>query len=92
MSVYSLTAVVTPEIVRAWAREAGVHVLSTSNDALYAKKSYLCMYAATAGSKTIVLPRPAGVFNPIGEHPYGEGVLEIDVSLMEGETKVLHYR
>ncbi len=91
-SVYSLTAVVTPEIVRAWAREAGVHVFSSSNDTLYANKSYVCINAATAGLKTIVLPRKADVVNPLTGHSYGRGVREVDLSLMQGESKILHYR
>jgi hypothetical protein len=91
-SVYSLTAVVTPEIVRAWAREAGVHIFSTSNDTLYANTSYVCINAATAGLKTIVLPHEADVVNALTGHCYGRGVRKVDLSLMPGETKILRYR
>jgi len=48
-------------LLRNLARFAGAHVWIESDDVLYANQSLLCLHTASAGTKTISLPRPARV-------------------------------
>jgi hypothetical protein len=90
-SVYTLNPVLTPEIIRAWAKKAGVHIFSCSNDTLYANKSYVTINAASAGNRVIKLPYKADVYNAIDQRLLYRGVQDVDLSLMQGETIILRY-
>ncbi len=46
-----------PQLLRNLARFSGAHVWCESNDVLYANQSLLCFHSASAGEKTIRLPR-----------------------------------
>ena len=91
-SVYSLTPVLTPDVVRTLARSAGVHIYSTSNDTFYANKSYITINGGIAGDKTIDLPFAADVYNALTEDILYENVTRIDTSLMVGETQIFRYQ
>lgn len=89
VSIYTLNPVLTPEIIRAWARKAGIHIYSDSNDTFYANKSYLTVNAAAAGSRVIKLPRRADVYNAVRNRLMYRDVDEVELSLMKGETVIL---
>jgi len=90
-SVYTLNPVLTPEIIRALAKQAGVHIFSRSNDTLYANKSYVTINAASAGSKIIKLPYKADVYNAIDQRLLYRDVQDVELSLMQGETVIIRY-
>ncbi len=48
--------VLTPEILRSFYREAGVHVYIETNDVIHAGGGYVALHAASAGVKEINLP------------------------------------
>jgi hypothetical protein len=91
ISVYILTPVGTPEVVRALARSAGVHVFNSSNDTFYANKSYITINGGIAGDKTLELPFAADVYDAVTEEPMYKNVSRFDTSLMLGETQVFRY-
>ena len=66
-SFYTMTPVLTPELVRALARFTGVHVYNPANDTFYGSKSYLSINGGIAGDKSIRLPFAADVYNAVTE-------------------------
>ena len=91
-SMYSLTPVLTPGIVRVLARSAGVHIFSESNDTFYANKSYITLNAGDTGEKIIKLPFKANVYQAIDNQLYFQAVDSFTLSLMEDETIILRYQ
>lgn len=57
----------SPETVRFAAEIAGAHVYLRSNDAVYAGAGFLAVHAASAGSKTIMLPTRCRIFDESGK-------------------------
>jgi hypothetical protein len=90
-SIYFITSVLTPEVVRALARSAGVHIYSTNNDTFYANKSYITVNGGTAGDKIIELPFASDVYNALNEDPLYKNVTRIDTSMMVNETQIFRY-
>lgn len=68
--------------------EAGVHVYCPTGDNLSANASWVCLHAASAGVKTIRLPRPVPVYDVFGEKLIHERGSEFQVQMRTGETGV----
>jgi len=60
-SVFCGASFLPPALLRSLARHAGVHVYSESDDILDANDSFVLLHTATAGDKTITLPRAGDV-------------------------------
>jgi hypothetical protein len=60
-SIFCSIPVMPSEILRQIAREAGVHIYSDSDDALYACENFVALHTKSAGEKTIALPFPARI-------------------------------
>jgi len=60
-SVYVSMLNFGPQLLRNLTRYAGAHVWCDSDDVVYANSSMVCLHTASAGHKTITLPRPAVV-------------------------------
>jgi hypothetical protein len=91
-SIYTLTSVMTPELIRALARSAGVHIYSATDDTFYANKSYITINAGQPGDKSIELPFAADVYNALTEETLYTNVTRIDTSLMTGETQIFRFQ
>lgn len=57
-SVYTMNPVLPPEVWRAIARRAGVHVYNKRNDTLYANSRYLCVNADGPGERVLKFKKP----------------------------------
>jgi hypothetical protein len=60
-SVYCGATVLPPGLLRGLARQAGVHLYATRDDVLDANDAFVLLHTATAGDKTVALPRPGDV-------------------------------
>jgi hypothetical protein len=60
-SIFCSTPVMPSAILRQIARDAGVHIYSESNDALYACENFVALHSKSAGEKIIALPFSARV-------------------------------
>jgi len=60
------------EILRQISREAGVHIYSDSDDALYACENFVALHSKSAGEKTIALPFRARVTDIFGNKVIAE--------------------
>lgn len=76
-SVFSAAPMLNQYVLRNIARSAGLHVYSDGNDVVLPGKSFLMVHAATAGEKTIRLPRPTDVYECYDEREIGRGITEI---------------
>lgn len=78
----------TPELVRALAKVAGVHVYTEDNSAVWAAEGYLSIQAHKAGPVAIDTGKRAPVKDALEGKPLGQGP-RVTVPFTEGEVKVL---
>ena len=80
----------TPELVRALAKLAGVHVFTENNSAVWATERYLSIQAHQAGPVVISTGKPGPVRDALDGKVVGTGP-QVTVQFARGETKVLEY-
>ncbi|MBU0607658.1 MAG: hypothetical protein KKI08_07205, partial [Armatimonadetes bacterium] len=80
----------TPELVRALAKLAGVHVFTEDNSAVWATERYLSIQAHEAGPVVINTGQPGPVRDALDGKTLGQGP-KVTVEFTKGETKVLRY-
>ena len=80
----------TPELVRALAKAAGVHVFTEDNSAVWATDSYISVQAHKAGPLLINTGKAGTVFDALDGRPLGEGP-SVTVEFAQGETRVFRY-
>ena len=90
-SIYCATSNMPAAIYRELARYAGVHIYNESDDTLYANRSFLCIHASSAGSRTITFPQSVDVYDAFFETSLGTNTTTYTTSLSEGETLIIRY-
>ncbi len=80
----------TPELVRALADLAGVHLFTRGAATVWAADGFLSLQAHEAGPLTINVGEPGPVYDALDGTPLGEGP-EVTLDLKQGETRVLRY-
>ncbi len=79
----------TPELIRALARWAGVHVWTDCNDIVQVNPPWLHLHASQGGRKRIALPNGITVYDPAE----GQIIRQVDgtyeIALGEGESRLL---
>lgn len=88
-SVFIGERTLTPELIRALAWWAGVHVWLSSNDVLHVRRPWLHLHATRSGRKTLFLPEGISVYDPAEGRVIARNGGEYVVSLQEGESRVL---
>jgi hypothetical protein len=88
-SVYSSAPIIPAALLRSIARTAGCHIYSEANDVVYANKSFLVIYAPTAGARTIRLPRPARVIDLLEKKTLSPGGTQFTLNMSANEAKLL---
>ena len=88
-SVYSGAMPLPPGLIRNLARAAGAHIWLESNDAVYTDGQYLGLHAATAGVKTIRLPKAYKVFNAVSGKPLAVDGNAVRLEMRRVETVLL---
>lgn len=89
-SVYAPYCRLAPDLVRVFARKAGCHIWSHSNDILFATENYVALHAATTGRKEIHLPMETGVLDLATGDVLSLQTKTIVLDLEEGETRFFH--
>jgi hypothetical protein len=87
-SVWSGAPALPAKILRHLAREAGVHVYSEAGDQVLTMPGYVAVHAASAGERTIHLPRAGRVVEAFTGERVADGTAEIRTRFGFGETKV----
>lgn len=80
----------TPELVRALAKVAGVHVFTEGNSAVWATDDTLSLQAHKAGPVLINTGKPGPIRDALTGKPLGRGP-KLGLDFAQGETKVLKY-
>jgi len=88
-SVYSAAMELPPDLIRNIARSAGVHIWLDTPDALYTDGQWLGVHAATAGTKTIHLPRPCKVFDARTGRELSVRDGQVQVEMAQAQTVLL---
>lgn len=88
--VFVGTPRLTPELLRAVAKLAGVHLFTEANVPVWAAEGYLAIQAHAAGPITVDVGQAAPVFDALDNRPLGQGP-RLNVPFSQGETRVLRY-
>jgi len=87
-AIWSAAPLLPAALLRAFARDAGVHLYTDAGDQVLAERQLLTLHAASDGERRIKLPHPCTVVEAFTGAVIGEGVSEFSVVLREGETRV----
>ncbi len=88
--VFVGTPQLTPELLRAVARLAGVHLFTEANVPVWAAEGYLAIQAHAAGPSTVDVGKPREVSDALSGSPLGQGP-RLSVPFKQGEVRVLRY-
>jgi hypothetical protein len=80
----------TPELLRALAKLAGVHVFTEGNATLWAAEGYLSVQAFETGPLVIDIGKPGLVVDALDNKPLGKGP-QVTLTLQKGEVRVIKY-
>ena len=77
----------TVDELRAFCATNGVHLYCQTDDIVYVNENYICIYAVTAGEKTLDLGRVRGVSELLGG-TYQGSTDAVTVEMQKGETRL----
>jgi len=80
----------TPELVRALAKMAGVHVFTEGKATVWAAEGYVSLQAHEAGPLILDTGQSGKVVDALDEMPLGEGP-KVTLTLKKGEVRVIKY-
>ncbi len=78
---------ITLDDIRAAARDAGVHLFSESDDALYAGNGMIALHARDAGPKTLHFPNPVRLKELFCDTPFTWSGTRLDFDMKPSETR-----
>lgn len=90
-SLYSLTSLLSPEVLRQIAKKSGVHIFNDKNDTFYANKSYISIHANGDGLRIINFPSQCDVYDIVTGEKIGSNTDKIKLNMQSGETLLLQY-
>ena len=73
--------------LRAFCKTNGVHIYCESEDIVYVNENYICIYAVTAGTKSLELGRERNVSELLAGN-YQGNTTTVTVEMQKGETKL----
>ena len=88
--VFVGTPRLTPELLRAVAKLAGVRLFTEANVPVWAAEGYVAIQAHATGPITVDVGQAAPIFDALDGKPLGQGP-RLSVSFRQGETRVLKY-
>ena len=83
----SLKEKFTVNELRAFCEANGVHIYCETDDIVYVNENYICIYAVTAGQKTLDLGRERNVKELLGG-PYQGNADTVTLDMQKGETRI----
>jgi hypothetical protein len=87
-SYYAGALSAPPDLFRAIAKAAGVHIYTAGNDVLDGDSGFLAIHASSAGEKRLQLPAPANVFDVEAERLVGKAISTWTVRMELGQTRM----
>ncbi|MBT3374905.1 MAG: hypothetical protein HN742_09065 [Lentisphaerae bacterium] len=86
---WSLVPGLKAEALRALAETAGVPVVCSSGDAVYAGNGFIGIHARTAGRKTVQLPYASAVKELLAGRTWATGTETVVIEMQAGDTAIL---
>jgi len=79
-------------LIRQLARHAGCHVYLDTPDPVFVDGDFVCIHAASDGSKTLTLPRQADVIDALTDQVVASNTLRLSIPMRRDESRlfVLH--
>ena len=90
-SIYTLNPVLPAAILRALARQAGVHLYNDRDDTLYASRSYFTLNADGAGERTLRFPKAVDLIDPFTGETIARRVTGLVRDLRDKETWLIRH-
>ena len=87
-SIFSAPQYLRSELVAGFARYAGCHLFTHSDDCVYANRNFLTIHGNRTGNRTLYFPEPCSPYEVYEQKYYGENVSEIEIFIRRGETKM----
>jgi hypothetical protein len=87
-SIFSAAPVLPAGLLRKLARDAGAHIYVDGDDTVYANASLLSLFADTAGTRTIRLPKPATVEDLFSGETVAKDGTEFQVDMPSESTRL----
>jgi hypothetical protein len=85
---YSAAPTVAASVLRTMAARAGAHVYNFRDDVLYVNRSFLALHTASAGVRTLHLPRRTSVYDVYAGTLVARDVVQLDVDLPVRRTVI----
>jgi len=85
-SIYVGTYLIPSKVLRAAAREAGVHLYLDSDDIVYHNRSLLGIHTKSGGSKTVRLPHKCDVYDIFNKKLVGRNINQFTLKSDAGKT------
>lgn len=82
-------AFVSPEKLRSLFLKAGVHFYLATDEVVYAGNGWLCLHTVSGGARTVRLPFPANVTDPLKGEVIALGADTINLTLPRNSTTIL---
>lgn len=87
-SVYYGAKILRHDVIRAFAKYAGVHINSDSGDVCYVGRNYITFHASKSGTKTLRFPEKVSLFEVYEKKCYGADTDSVTFQIGFGETKM----
>jgi len=90
LSLFSSVPGIPARLLREFMARAGVHVYADGNDPIQVGSDWITLVAATAGAKTLRLPRARPVYDILADQAISRLADEFTVELSAGETGIYY--
>ncbi len=91
-AIYFGAKYITADVVREFARHAGVHIYEETGHVLHVNKNFLTLHAAHSGEVNIKLPKNCTAFELYEEKNYSENSDVLKFNIKKGETKMFYLK
>lgn len=85
-SIFSAPQYLRSELIAGFAKYAGCHLFTHTDDCVYACRNFIVIHANCTGSRRLFFPKACSPYEVYEKKFYGRDVTELDVFLRRGET------
>lgn len=89
-SIYCAAIVISSDLLRSIARDAGCHIYCESDDFIFINKSFVTIHASSSGTKTLYFPNNVRLKEVYEGLEYCESSKKLIIHMEKGETKTFH--
>ena len=87
-SIFSAPHYLRSELIAGFARYAGCHLFTHTDDCVYANRNFVTIHANRTGKRKVFFPAPCSPYEVYEKKFYGSDVTEMEIFIRRGETKM----